>query len=273
MVDRFRRTSIGLKLLSAVLAFGFIVRLVVVLLSVNNNGATDVAAFDSYLGFSTKSDSFTWLWTWLTYSFFHAEVSHFVWNYILLLLLIFWSKDRFFGLNVWKYWFAGILGGLFFLYLNNPEFSLIGASSGITSLWAAWLIRDLTNRNNRDTSFWLGCGVFLFLGIVDVANYESHDLSLLAHLGGAFGGMVMMALDKLEWTNMSWIERIFSWFKPSPKLTVKRSNKRFQTDDEFNAERKLREDFLNSILDKISRSGFESLSSKEKEFLEQHKEK
>jgi hypothetical protein len=95
----------------------------------------------------------------------------------------------------------------------------------------------------------------------------------LAHLGGACGGIVMTVLDKLEWTSMNWIGKIFSWFKPSPKLTVKRSNKRFQTDDEFNAERKLREDFLNSILDKISRSGFESLSSKEKEFLEQHKEK
>jgi membrane associated rhomboid family serine protease len=273
MVDRFRRTSIGLKLLSALLAFGFIVRLVVVLLSVNHNGVADIEAFDSYVGFSTKSESMTWLWTWLTYSFFHAEVSHFIWNYILLILLIYWSKERFFGLNVWRYWFAGILGGLVFLYIDNHEFSLIGASSGITSLWVAWLIRGLTNRNIRDASFWLGCGVFLFLEIVDVANYESHDLSLLAHLGGAFGGIVMTALDKLEWTSMKWIEKIFSLFKPSPKLTVKRSNKRFQTDDEFNSERKLREDFLNSILDKISRSGFESLSSKEKEFLEQHKEK
>ena len=43
--------------------------------------------------------------------------------------------------------------------------------------------------------------------------------------------------------------------------------------DEFNAERKLKEDYLNSILDKISRSGFESLSIKEKQFLEQQKEK
>ena len=273
MVERFRRTSIGLKLLCAVLAFGFIVRLVVVLLSVNNNGVADIEAFDSYVGFSTRSDSFTWLWTWLTYSFFHAEVSHFVWNYTLLILLIYWSKNRFFALNVWKYWFAGILGGSFFLYINNPIFSLIGSSAGITSLWAAWLIRGLTKRNYRDTSFWLGCAVFLFLEIVDIANYKSHDLSLLAHLGGACGGIVMTVFDKLDWTSMNWIEKIFSWFKPAPKLSVKRSNKRFQTDDEFNAERKLREDFLNSILDKISRSGFESLSLKEKQFLEQHKEK
>ena len=80
MVDRFRASSIGLKLLSALLALGFIIRLLVVLLSVNYNGAADVSAFDSVVGFSTKSDSVTWIWTWLTYSFFHAEVSHFIWK-------------------------------------------------------------------------------------------------------------------------------------------------------------------------------------------------
>ena len=122
-------------------------------------------------------------------------------------------------------------------------------------------------------SFWLGCSVFLLLEVIDVLNYEAQNLSLFAHLGGAIGGMFWMILDKFEFTQMNWIEKIFSWFKPSPKLTVKRSNVRFQTDDEFNAERKLKEDYLNSILDKISRSGFESLSAKEKLFLDQQKEK
>jgi hypothetical protein len=122
-------------------------------------------------------------------------------------------------------------------------------------------------------SFWLGCTVFLLLEVIDVLNYEAQNLSLFAHLGGAIGGIFWMILDKFEFAQMNWIEKIFSWFKPSPKLTVKRSNVRFQTDDEFNAERKLKEDYLNSILDKISRSGFESLSAKEKLFLEQQKEK
>jgi hypothetical protein len=71
---------------------------------------------------------------------------------------------------------------------------------------------------------------------------------------------------------MKWWSKILLWFTPSPKLKVKRSTVRFQTDDEFNAERKLKEDYLNSILEKISRSGFESLSAKEKSFLEQQKE-
>lgn len=273
MVSRFRSTSIGIKLLTAILAFCFVVRLVVVLLSVNYNGAADVSRFDSFVGFSTEVDSYAWAWTWITYSFFNAEVSHFIWNYILLLLLVYWSKERYSGLTSWKYWIAGSLGGLLFLYFNDNSFSLIGSSAGITALWVGWLLNGIFRRDIRDTSFWLGCLVFLFLEVIDVFNYESHNLSLFAHLGGAFGGAVVLIWNNLVTPHMNWIQRIFSWFKPSPSLTVKRSNRRFQTDDEFNAERKLRDDYLNSILDKISRSGFESLSAKEKQFLEQQKEK
>jgi len=273
MVDRFRRSSIGLKLLSALLAFGFIVRLIVVLLSVNYSGSAFIAAFDSCFGFSTYSDSITWSWTWLTYSFFHAEVSHFLWNYLLLMLLIYWSKDRYTGLKALQYWIAGAIGALLFLLNVESNMSLIGASGGITSLWVGWLFFDIRNTSKRGVSFWLGCSVFLLLEVIDVLNYGAQNLSLFAHLGGAIGGLLWMILDKFEVVQMNWIEKIFSWFKPSPKLTVKRSNPRFQTDDEFNAERKLKDDYLNSILDKISRSGFESLSAKEKLFLEQQKEK
>lgn len=255
------------------MALGFVIRLIVVLLSINYSGSVYIATFDSFVGFSTSSESYTWIWTWLTYSFFHAEVSHFIGNYALLMILIYLSEDRYIGLKAIKYWIAGVIGGLIFLLCIEDEVSIIGASAGITSLWVGWLFLYVGNSEKRGVAFWLGCVVFLFLEVIDVLNYEAQNLSLFAHLGGAFGGLFWMILDKFEFAQMNWIERIFSWFKPSPKLTVKRSNPRFQTDDEFNAERKLKEDYLNSILDKISRSGFESLSAKEKLFLEQQKEK
>lgn len=272
MVDRFRRTSIGLKLLSALLAFGFIVRMVVVLVSVNYNGASDIEAFDSNVGFSTNGEPLTWIWTWLTYSFFQAEVSHFVWNYLLLMLLIYWSKDRFVGFIAWRYWIVGSLGGLLFLFMNDKTFSLIGSSAGITALWAGWLTEGISDGKKRDLTFWLGCIVFLILEGIDIANYELGNLSLFAHIGGALSGVLLYFLETNEIGKMNWWSKIVLWFSPSPKLKVKRSNVRFQTDDEFNAERKLKEDYLNSILEKISRSGFESLSTKEKLFLEQQKE-
>ena len=52
------------------------------------------------------------------------------------------------------------------------------------------------------------------------------------------------------------------------KLEVK--NNRPLTDDEFNERRAVRELKLNKILEKINRSGIESLSQHEKNFLENY---
>jgi hypothetical protein len=57
---------------------------------------------------------------------------------------------------------------------------------------------------------------------------------------------------------INWIKNLFT---PKSKLSVK---KRFVSDDEFNDMKKKREDKLNSILDKISKSGYDSLSQHEK---------
>ena len=55
-------------------------------------------------------------------------------------------------------------------------------------------------------------------------------------------------------------------FKPKPKLTVSRGGVK-KTDYEYNEEKKLRQQKTDAILDKISKSGYESLSKAEKEFL------
>ena len=46
-------------------------------------------------------------------------------------------------------------------------------------------------------------------------------------------------------------------------------HRRPKTDDQFNEERLEKERKLNAILDKINRSGFDSLSKSEKDFLNQ----
>ena len=60
------------------------------------------------------------------------------------------------------------------------------------------------------------------------------------------------------------------WFKKSkkPKMTVKKGgNPRFKTDEEYNHEAKIKQEKTDLILDKISKSGYESLTKKEKDFL------
>ena len=48
---------------------------------------------------------------------------------------------------------------------------------------------------------------------------------------------------------------------------VRGDHARKMTDEEYNENAKLRQDETNRILDKISKSGYDSLSKKEKDFL------
>ena len=53
----------------------------------------------------------------------------------------------------------------------------------------------------------------------------------------------------------------------------KENKRRFIPDEVFNDIKKKSEDKLNSILDKISKRGYKSLSSEEKKFLEDYSKK
>jgi hypothetical protein len=64
---------------------------------------------------------------------------------------------------------------------------------------------------------------------------------------------------------------MFNWFKNLFKSKPNKVKKRFISDDEFNAMKKGREDKLNSILDRISKEGYDSLSQHEKNFLNNYK--
>ena len=65
--------------------------------------------------------------------------------------------------------------------------------------------------------------------------------------------------------------RFFDWikklFKPAPKSKMKVTYKRGASDEEYNYNKKVTQEQIDIILDKISKSGYESLSKSEKEFL------
>jgi hypothetical protein len=67
------------------------------------------------------------------------------------------------------------------------------------------------------------------------------------------------------------VAKIIKWFKGLFKSKPVKVKKRFISDDEFNDMKKKREDKLNSILDRISKEGYDSLSQHEKNFLNNYK--
>ena len=59
---------------------------------------------------------------------------------------------------------------------------------------------------------------------------------------------------------------IFSW-KPKRKSTIKVVHKRAKKDEDYNLDKRQKQKRIDDILDKISRSGYDSLSKEEKALL------
>ena len=63
------------------------------------------------------------------------------------------------------------------------------------------------------------------------------------------------------------MEVVFSWFKSKKKMKVTHKRKRTGDDKAYNKAKKQNQESLNEILEKISKSGYDSLSKEEKEIL------
>ena len=108
--------------------------------------------------------------------------------------------------------------------------------------------------------------VSVFIDIISIP--ESNPGGHIAHLGGALFGVYFISRLKkgkdLSITFYNLVDSIASLFKKKHLKTV---HKRTKTDDEFRAEKAGRSELINTILDKIAKSGYDSLSAKEKEYL------
>lgn len=222
-------------------------------------------------------------WTLITYMFTQIGIRHIFWNMITLywfgsILSEFTNAKKIIPL----YLLGGIAGGIITILLFNfiPVFHpylgapLIGASAGVTAiiLAAATLIP-----NYRMNLIFIGpvklIYVALFVIFIDILDLSSYDNvgGNLAHLGGALMGFVFIVQYKkgIDWAKpfnllFDWIERII---KGSPKSKMKLVTKKKTSDEEYNLRKTLTQEQIDIILDKISKSGYESLTKVEKEIL------
>ncbi len=222
-------------------------------------------------------------WTVITYMFTHFEVMHILWN----LIILFWFGQILSGYTSPKkiiplYLMGGIAGAfvtilLFtFIPVFHPHLGMpmVGGSAGITAI----IIASATLvPNYRMNLLFIGSVkliyVALFVLFMDILNVASSNNigGNVAHLGGALMGYIFIVEYKKgrDWT--LWINRFFDWikslFKASSKSKMKVAYKRSVSDDEYNYNKKVTQEQIDLILDKISKSGYESLSKSEKEIL------
>jgi len=261
-----------------------------------------VIYFIGWLIFQTQSifreDSLNWLalpkdfiefilkpWSIVTYGFAHIDFWHLFFN-MLILYFVGRSFVNLFNIKLsLNVYFLGILiGGLSFLlvYALFPNGilksvgGLVGASAGVNAS-LIFLCVYMPNKEMR-----LGpIGIkLLYIGLIlvslDVLGlFGSNPGGNVAHLGGDILGY-FYAIQLQKGTDIGkgfgrFIDSISSAFsksKSSPLKTVHKSKKKSyaghtkQEFGEFNNQKK-----IDIILDKISKSGYESLSKEEKAFL------
>ncbi len=224
-------------------------------------------------------------WTVFTYMFLHQDFIHILFN----MLWLYW-----FGLIFLRYFddkkllsvylVGGLFGAALFILTFNifPAFQQVlplsialGASASVIAIVIA---TSVYAPNYTINLMFIGPVKLKYIALVtiilDVLSIASSNAGgHIAHLGGAlFGYLYIMQFKKGK--NMTkgfdrFMDKIFSFFKPRQKFKVsyKKPMTDMERDIEYNKAKAASQKDLDKILDKIAKSGYDSLSKKEKEIL------
>ena len=220
-------------------------------------------------------------WSLFTYMFVHEDLMHILsnllWLYIFGKIFIYYKGGR---TLTTVYILGGLSGGLLYvlafnifpLFAESVHFSYaLGASAGILAIViaTATYVPDYSIR-----LIFLGAVPLKYIAIFSVmsdaisitsANAGGH----IAHLGGAVFGYIYIKQMQQGKNMGKWFENLLESlkkaFKPQPKMRVE--HRRPMTDEQYNDQRKARQDEIDRILDKIAKSGYDSLSKHEKDTL------
>ena len=203
-------------------------------------------------------------WSLITYGFLHGSFSHLFWNMIMLfyfgnILVNYFGDKRL--LNVF---FNGILfGGIIYIISYNlfPVFTgvsskMIGSSAGVMAI-----LFYITSYNPNHTIRFFFVNIKLlyiavFLLLMDIIQIPVENSGgHIAHLGGALIGFLMFRSFK----GIDFVD-IYT------NLSTRKNNKKIKRKKTFSGSN-FDQKKIDTILDKISESGYESLTKEEKNYL------
>jgi len=224
-------------------------------------------------------------WTLLTHLFAHIQPGHFLFNMIALysmgkLFMTMVEPRKIIGV----YLLGGISGYALFMIsysasdvLNaGRNHGILGASAAVMAIVTATAIIQprrvvyLFNAVRLELA-WLA----IILAILDLASIRQgiNSGGHIGHLGGALFGLMYGLIERAGIRNFRDLGEFIKPITKRNKMRVVHGHSRPKTDDEFNTERAEKQRKIDEILDKIGRSGYESLSQSEKDFLFKHSQK
>ena len=219
-------------------------------------------------------------WSIITYSFLHSGFFHLFWN----MYLLFFSSKLFLNLfpsnTFFNVYFLGVVvGGItfilsytFFPVFQNSSPVMIGASAGVMAvfIFMSTYSPDLEIRLILFNVKLRYLGIaFLLLDIVQIpyGNAGGH----LAHLGGAILGFYYVKQLKngkdIGKPFKNFIDKTINIFRRKPKMRTVYKREKSQKINKKVSDAGEKQKRIDRILDKISISGYESLTQAEKDFL------
>lgn len=228
-------------------------------------------------------------WSIITYAFLHSGIWHILSNMLILYYAGAYFLNYFSPKKMLSFYFLGaIFGALVYMLSYNvfPAFAgtgrsfLLGASAAVMSV----LVGIATHIPHMRIRLFLIGSVKLwwiaaFLVVLDVIQIPvSNPGGHLAHLGGAAFGYLYAKQLGIGNDFASGFEKLLDWFaspfsseprtKKSPLKTVHRKKReRYSAYSSSYRKKNEEQEKIDAILDKISKSGYDSLTKQEKDFL------
>jgi membrane associated rhomboid family serine protease len=225
-------------------------------------------------------------WTIFTYMFLHFDIWHILFN----MLWLFWFGKIFLEyLNqrqlLATYLIGGIAGAILYILSYNifPKFQdaylqsvALGASASVMAIVVAI---SYYVPNYKINLMFIGPVKILYIALISIVMdfimiRSSNSGGHLAHLGGAMWGLYYIYMLRKGTDFSTILNRIprIKFTGNSSKSTKTKfrnvyTNERPVSDEEYNIRKKSEQQRIDAILDKISKSGYESLSKEEKALL------
>jgi membrane associated rhomboid family serine protease len=220
-------------------------------------------------------------WSLITYMFTHKDVWHILFN----MLWLYWFGRIFLEYLDQKklvavYLLGGLTGAILYIFSFNifpvyadvvAESVAIGASASVMAvvIAIAAYVPDYTVQLlllGRLKIKYVALGIFILTSVMD---FSVNSGGKLAHIGGAFFGYIYTLNLRRGHDIGRGLNKILDFFvtifKPRKKLKV--THKKVVTDYDYNKMKVDHQKNINSILDKISKGGYDSLTKEEKETL------
>lgn len=240
--------------------------------------------YPNWLALSSNAGiSFVFPWTFVTYSFLHGGALHLIFNLIVLnfagrLFQTFFSEKQLFGMYILGAIFSGLAYVLAYTFFPLGNALLVGASASIMAiLFATVTYSPLMTVRLLLVGYvklWHIALVILVLDILQIGlnNTGGH----ISHLAGALFGFLFVVLLKQGTDVTKIISKITDFVtgffskKSKKKYTPFKEvhiNKKTTSKTSPKFEKDKNQQQIDEILDKISRSGYDSLTKEEKDFL------